>query len=275
MSVSPDVEKGFDVVKSETSSRRRPSPPVSNSGKQPATDTPDEDSRDDSRRMQSDVRRRLTPLAVYGWLHRYSSYLFLLTVFLVFLRAGLHAANQPASSLSVPPSSIAERAKSYIFSSQPTQHPIPGLMDAAESRFRAKLARQSKTLAGAVAEYKRRYKRMPPAGFDKWYEFARKHDFVLIDEFDAIVEDLAPFWEISGAELRRRAELVGDLPSVDVVKIRAGVATAVSGGNYFDDSEAGARAKGFKAMLTRVAKNVSGFVFHTLIFNDPCCSLAA
>ena len=77
-------------------------------------------------------------------------------------------------------------------------------MEDAKDAFAKRLARQSKTLPEAVAEYKRRYGRDPPRGFDDWWAFTQENDFKLVDEFDAIVEDLAPFWELSGEELRRR-----------------------------------------------------------------------
>ena len=78
----------------------------------------------------------------------------------------------------------------------------------AEDDFRAKLARQSRSFEEAVAEYQRRYKRDPPKGFDDWYKFAVEKDVKLIDEFDAITEDLNPFWAFSGEELRRRVDQV-------------------------------------------------------------------
>ena len=34
-----------------------------------------------------------------------------------------------------------------------------------------------------------------------------------MDEFDAVVKDLAPFWALSGEELRRRTYLVGSTSS--------------------------------------------------------------
>ncbi|KAF7313183.1 CAP10 domain-containing protein [Mycena kentingensis (nom. inval.)] len=157
---------------------------------------------------------------------------------------------------------LAARAKSYLLLGPTVQeHPIPALMDAADARFRAKLSKQSTTLPAAVTEYKRRYGRPPPAGFDKWYAFAKKAGFVMIDEFDAVVEDLEAFWSITGVELRRRAELIGTLPSVDVVRIRGGRAKAVSGGKGFADSEAGARANGFKAMLSGFVKDLPDMDF--------------
>lgn len=74
----------------------------------------------------------------------------------------------------------------------------------AKVAFTKRLAKQSKTLPEAVAEYKRRYGRDPPRGFDQWWEFAKENNFKFVDEFDAITEDLAPFWTLSGKELRRR-----------------------------------------------------------------------
>ena len=41
-------------------------------------------------------------------------------------------------------------------------------MDGAESRFEDMLARQSQTVEEAAKEYRRRYLRNPPRGFDAW-----------------------------------------------------------------------------------------------------------
>lgn len=60
-------------------------------------------------------------------------------------------------------------------------HPIPMLMQRAKQRWHALKNRQSRTFAEAVAEYERRYGRMPPRGFDRWYAFAKYHDVQLIE----------------------------------------------------------------------------------------------
>ncbi len=88
------------------------------------------------------------------------------------------------------------------------EHPIPALMTEAENNFRHLLSKQSKTLAQAVAEYKSRFKRDPPRGFDQWWNFVRDNDVLMVDEYNAITEDLAPFWDITPAELRFRASMV-------------------------------------------------------------------
>jgi hypothetical protein len=78
-------------------------------------------------------------------------------------------------------------------------------MDEAEANFRQLIMRQSSSLEAAVAEYRRRYKRDPPKGFDDWYAFAMENDAKIIDEYDGMVNDFAPFWDLSGEEIRRRA----------------------------------------------------------------------
>lgn len=48
------------------------------------------------------------------------------------------------------------------------RHPIHVLIESAEKKWRQLLRRQSSTLSQAVSEYKMRYKRNPPAGFEHW-----------------------------------------------------------------------------------------------------------
>ncbi|KAG5733417.1 hypothetical protein E4T56_gene4120, partial [Termitomyces sp. T112] len=82
-------------------------------------------------------------------------------------------------------------------------HPIFELIRNAQAAWDAKLQRASRTLAEAVAEYKRRYKRLPPQGFDDWWEYVQKHDVQLPDEYDQIYEDLEPFWGMDPQDLQR------------------------------------------------------------------------
>ncbi|KDQ56557.1 glycosyltransferase family 90 protein [Jaapia argillacea MUCL 33604] len=122
-------------------------------------------------------------------------------------------------------------------------------MAQAEEKFKKLLGRQSKTLAAAVAEYKKRYNRNPPKGFDEWWKFAQDHDVLIVDEYDGMIEDLEPFWELSGEEFRRRVEQVSSLPSIDIVRLRNGEAVAVNLEKGFEDPEASARAQGFQEMI--------------------------
>lgn len=82
-------------------------------------------------------------------------------------------------------------------------HPIFGLIERAEALWKGKLGRQSKTLKAAVAEYKKRYRRDPPLGFDKWWDYTEKHDVQLRDEYDQIWLSLEPFWGLSAQKLEQ------------------------------------------------------------------------
>lgn len=67
------------------------------------------------------------------------------------------------------------------------------------------LARQSKTLDQAVNEYRRRYNRNPPKGFNLWWQFCEGEGVQLPDEYDTIMEHLEPFFALPPGVLRQRA----------------------------------------------------------------------
>lgn len=83
-------------------------------------------------------------------------------------------------------------------------HPVSRLVHDAQKSFNATVARQSKSLAEAVTEYKRRYRMPPPPGFDKWYEFASRRSTVMVDEFDTIYHAILPFWGLTPSVIRAR-----------------------------------------------------------------------
>ncbi|KAJ8518174.1 hypothetical protein ONZ45_g4698 [Pleurotus djamor] len=82
-------------------------------------------------------------------------------------------------------------------------HPIYDLISRAEERWNDKLSRASKTLGEAVTEYKRRYKRPPPKGFDDWWEYVTQNNVQLPDEYDQIHRDLEHFWGIDPKDLQK------------------------------------------------------------------------
>lgn len=133
----------------------------------------------------------------------------------------------------------------------PIVHPIPAKIKQARDNFEAKLARQSKTLTQAVAEYQKRYNMDPPKGFDEWFQFAKDNKVDIIDEYDQLMKDLDPWFQLSGEEIRRRCIQVGYLPSVDLVRVENGTTHTIDVNRGFDDSEVGARAKGFRVMLEK------------------------
>lgn len=54
-----------------------------------------------------------------------------------------------------------------------SKHPLYDIIANAKSEWDAKVKRQSKTLGEAAAEYQRRYKRLPPRGFDLWWKYCQ------------------------------------------------------------------------------------------------------
>ncbi|KAF9237132.1 glycosyltransferase family 90 protein [Melanogaster broomeanus] len=117
----------------------------------------------------------------------------------------------------------------------------------AERKFRTLLEKQSRTLPDAVAEYKRRYGRDPPRGFDEWWQFAKDHDLKLVDEFDAIV---AGPRAVLGVKRRGAAsESVGQLPSIDLVRIQDGNVFDVKIEKAYKDTEKSRRAIGFRQLF--------------------------
>lgn len=204
--------------------------------------------------------------AAYRTLHSTNGgTIFIVCVFIAFMQAGLFSGHANHAADAYPDATrspwLAKTQKLLrISSSKPSvihRHPIPRLMDEAETQFRGLLKRQSKTLKAAVKEYRRRYKREPPKGFDLWWRFAQENGVKMVDEFDAIHVDLAPFWKISGKELRRRAEQVALLGSIELVRIRRGNATGESINVGYKDPNVGARTKGFIHLLSKFAKHVS------------------
>ncbi|KAG6380428.1 glycosyltransferase family 90 protein [Boletus reticuloceps] len=183
-------------------------------------------------------------------------WMLIIGVFLLFMLAGLFSAKNDRKTASRTTSGGTRWLSSnWLSFSQNTDtitnHPITTLMKDAKVAFTNRLAKQSKTLPEAVAEYKRRYGRDPPRGFDHWWEFAKERDFKLVDEFDAIDEDLAPFWTLSGEELRWRTYLLGHLPSITLVRIQDGNVSEISIDKTYVDTELGYRSRGFRELLEK------------------------
>ncbi|KAF8838709.1 glycosyltransferase family 90 protein [Paxillus ammoniavirescens] len=198
-------------------------------------------------------------------------WIFLGCVFLSFMLAGFFAGRRDHSSTDVDESksrttwfSVSSKWLPFTRSTGPgviTEHPIPKLMADAEDKFRKLLEKQSKTLPEAVAEYKRRYRRDPPRGFDEWWQFAKDNNVKLVDEFDAIVEDLEPFWALSGEEMRRRAYQAGQLPSIDLVRIQDGEVIDVKIEKAFKDTERGHRSLGLRRLLEKIRRKLPNMDF--------------
>lgn len=89
-------------------------------------------------------------------------------------------------------------------------------MQNAREDFEILAQRQSETYTAAHEEYRRRHGLEPPAGFEAWFDFAKSHQSPIIDEFDLIHENIAPFLEMSGREFLERMRLVQNIPGGDL-----------------------------------------------------------
>lgn len=89
-------------------------------------------------------------------------------------------------------------------------HPIEYLARKSLAEWEGMVEHQSNDLITAIEEYRRRYRRNPPPGFDKWFAYARQHGSLIIDEFDDIYEMLEQFWGASPTVLRKAVNYVTD-----------------------------------------------------------------
>lgn len=109
-------------------------------------------------------------------------------------------------------------------------HPLAILIDQSETTIRAFVAHEEsiKTLSDASHDYAERYGRLPPPGFAEWFASAQSQDTFVISNYDQIDKDLAPFWAIEPAELRRRTytAIQNRYNYISPLRIRNGTVTA-------------------------------------------------
>jgi Glycosyl transferase family 90 len=119
---------------------------------------------------------------------------------------------------------VAQSSKSSA-SGEPTSHPITTLIQNGEEQFSHLLSKETHDLAAAAQAYREARGRHPPPGFDTWYDVAKAHDAVMVEEFwDQIYDDLRPFWGLPANQIRADAR-ANDM----VVNIRGGEAEANTG----------------------------------------------
>ncbi|KAJ9094728.1 hypothetical protein QFC21_005886 [Naganishia friedmannii] len=101
------------------------------------------------------------------------------------------------------------------------RHPIYDLLTRSQKAWRDKSARQSTTLRQAVKEYRRRYQRSPPKGFDLWWNYVQENNVQLPDEYDQINRDLEPFRGMWPAYLHSLQPEWEDMPGTYVLECNA------------------------------------------------------
>ncbi|GAA5873975.1 hypothetical protein JCM8547_001592 [Rhodosporidiobolus lusitaniae] len=138
------------------------------------------------------------------------------------------------------------RRDSRIVLEEGKKHPIPALMKKARDEWERLKGRQSKTFRQAVEEYKRRYGRNPPKGFDRWYAFAKAHKVLLIDEFDLIDKDFKIFRAFKPSVFRKRVEHTPvAMDTTWTIRVENG--RIIREGPLWDHN----RAKGVEALMER------------------------
>ncbi|KAF9450823.1 glycosyltransferase family 90 protein [Macrolepiota fuliginosa MF-IS2] len=95
------------------------------------------------------------------------------------------------------------RSDGVLEVSSSASHPIHDLIAQAENKWHSKQNIASRNIQQAFYEYRRRYGRFPPKGFDKWWEYVEQHNVQLPDDYDQIWHDIEPFWGLDPADLQR------------------------------------------------------------------------
>ncbi|KAI1338286.1 glycosyltransferase family 90 protein [Xylariaceae sp. FL0016] len=106
-----------------------------------------------------------------------------------------------------------------------SRHPVDDLIykNRVEGDRWLRHATVSTTLKLAVAEYKERHHgRSPPRNFDQWFEFAKRHESVVVDRFDQMEKDIFPFWGMKPTKIREGLEYLRTQPNIGVITIADG-----------------------------------------------------
>ena len=112
------------------------------------------------------------------------------------------------------------------------RHPISDLIYRASGGHNhwVTKATTSRSLKVAATIYEERHPgKFPPPNFDQWYEFAE--DTVVIDTFEQIDNDLSPFWNFKPDVLRKKVDIMAELPGVSTITVTNGKATHSDAGN--------------------------------------------
>lgn len=144
-------------------------------------------------------------------------------------------------------------------------HPVELLIRKAKADFETFRLQQSETYEAASKEYKRRYGLEPPDGLESWYNFAKMHNSVVIDDFDTMYHGIAPFWTLTGREFVDVQKQLKQVPDSDLWSCNfsgpSGHANCVHPWRYFDRN-VGALLDIVPQDVRRSLTNVSFLVNH-------------
>ncbi|KAG8904911.1 Glycosyltransferase Family 90 domain containing protein [Tulasnella sp. 403] len=142
-------------------------------------------------------------------------------------------------------------------------HPVYELILRAEREWATKHEKASRTLRDAVTEYKRRYGRPPPKGFDVWWEYVTTHNVPIPDEYDRIHHDLQPFWGIDPSELQKSQSGMESTNGTFTIASSNGkvslITPTLETGNADSDLDFNSRAKAQLDLLLEVQASLPDF----------------
>ncbi|KIW99974.1 uncharacterized protein Z518_10902 [Rhinocladiella mackenziei CBS 650.93] len=178
--------------------------------------------------------------------HKYRNWLYLLILVPLFSKVNLGGFQQEKSS--------PEEGSTGL-------HPIESIAQQARTEFLILQDKQSKNLDQATKEYARRYGRLPPPNFDKWFELAMQHEFPLVDEFDAVMKSLEPFWGVPPLTLQTLsqnaiARIPDDLAKYEIQNHKVTV-TRGDGATWVRESMAGLLPKEWAALLPNMTIGIN------------------
>lgn len=85
-------------------------------------------------------------------------------------------------------------------------HPIDHLIAEAGEKLDELLKKETVDVHDAAEAYRQRRGRQPPPGFERWFDFARENNAIVVEEFwDRIYDDLGPFWGVPAKQIRDQA----------------------------------------------------------------------
>jgi hypothetical protein len=141
-------------------------------------------------------------------------------------------------------------------------HPIEKLILKAREDFVQLQGQQSKTISSAVKNYRRRYLREPPLGFEKWVSYAMDKQSPLIDDFDMINEDLKPFWKV---EPHRLLENIHHVTGLDRLSLRK---CGFTNGRY-NGTSGNWLVNDFGELFHEVSHNIPNVDFALNLLDEP------
>ncbi|EQL00171.1 glycosyltransferase family 90 protein [Ophiocordyceps sinensis CO18] len=133
------------------------------------------------------------------------------------------------------------------------RHPISELLYQAQTKHNRWLlkAGTSQSLPVAVDVYQERHAgRAPPPNFDEWYRYATES--LIIDDFEQMDQDLAPFWELAPADIRSRADAMAANSDVAVIRVQNGKVTKRHSGEDAESADLEELAEMIKLFSTHL-----------------------